>query len=114
MLVSKIYTYLKEKQPTKQPDEVTDALLVVLMALEGSYLKTKNLFLEQQLKTFGLIYGEANGWVQYTKKRFLKENEMPLGELKRELKFLEAEGYIQYHRFAQQTFIELIKELEEK
>lgn len=108
ILLNNVCKYLKENQPTKESKEVNETLLTVLMSLEGAYLKYKEPFIEQQLKNFAGIYAQSNGWVRYIKKQFLKEIGISLGDLKRELKILEAEGRIQYHRFAQQTFIELI------
>ena len=111
--MSVVCDYLKTKKKCKQQKEVIDALLVALMSLEVTYNRTKSDYLFLQLKDFGLVYGEANGWVHYTKKNFLKEMQISLGDLKRELKLLEAEGRIRYHRLAHQTFIELVEETQE-
>ena len=111
--MSAVCNYLKEMEKPRQQREVRDALLVALMSLEVTYNRTKNDYLFLHLKDFGLVYGEANGWVHYTKKKFLKDIQISLGDLKRELKLLEAEGRIRYHRLAHQTFIELIEETQE-
>lgn len=106
--MNNVYNYLKENQPVPKSKAINDTLLTVLMTLEGAVLKNKDYFLEEQLREFTSIYAQSNGWVRYIKKQFLKEIGISLGDLKRELKLLEAEGLICYHRFAQQTFIELI------